>query len=110
MPVHRSDIISLLIFISCEKEQKLWLPSADARPLSRSHFPALASVSAPLHCSLVGRLEPNTHHQAMVIVVISSFCTVATATGDIGLGKLAGGPYSDSGLLNLLLHSPVKSC
>jgi hypothetical protein len=89
-------------------EQKPWRPPADARPLSRGHFPALAKCQ-PLTSLLSGRLEPNTHHQATAVVVISPFCAAATAVGDIGLGKLAGGLYSDSGLLSLLLHSPVKS-
>lgn|SRR5271156_7002234 len=108
MPVHRSGIISLLIFTSCEMEQKPWRPPADARPLSRRHLPALVKCQRPTSL-FSGRLEPNTHHQAMAIVVISSFCAAVTAAGDIGLGKLAGGPYSDNGLLSLLLHSPVKS-
>jgi hypothetical protein len=45
----------------------------------------------------------------MAFALIFSFCAAATATGDICLGKLAGGPYSDSGLLSLLLLSPIKT-
>jgi hypothetical protein len=71
-------------------------------------FPALVKCQRPTSL-LSGHLEPNTHHQAMAFVVISSFCAAATAAGDIGLRKLAGDPYSDSGLLSLFLDSPVKS-
>jgi hypothetical protein len=77
-------------------------------PIILRSFLAFVKCQRPTSL-LSGRLEPNTYHQAMAIVVISSFCAAATAVGDIDLGILAGGPYSDSGLLSLLLHSPVKS-
>jgi hypothetical protein len=77
-------------------------------PIILRSFLAFVKCQRPTSL-LSGRLEPKTYHQAMIIVVISSFCAAGTAVGDIDLGILAGGPYSDSGLLSLLLHSPVKS-